>query len=80
MCELWESRSKKTTYLAKLVCAIKHIVSRTPADVAVQGDHEGYRDASFHLKLFEIFDTLPRTLDLLEEESKAERKRSCELP
>jgi hypothetical protein len=72
--------TKTISYLAKLVCTIKHIVGRSPADIAVQGDHERYGDARFHLKLFKIFDTLPRALDLLEEESKTERKKSCELP
>ena len=64
--------SRTLTYLAKLVRAIKHVVGRPPADIAVQWDHERYCDAGFHLKFFEIFNTLPRALDLFETESKTE--------
>ena len=44
---------------------IKHVVCRSPSDVAVKWDYEGRGDARFNLKLFKVFDTLSGALDLL---------------
>jgi hypothetical protein len=57
----------------KVVCTIQHVICRPPSDIAMQRDDEWYRNARFHLKLFEVPDVLSGALDLFEKKGKTEK-------
>jgi hypothetical protein len=55
---------RESTYFFEFICPIQHVVSRSPANVGMEGDLEGLRDLAFGLELMEVLKTLRGGLDL----------------
>lgn len=58
--------SKLKTYLTKIICAGKHLVCRTPSNIAMQRDAVWRINPTLDLKRFEIFNLLACALNLFD--------------